>query len=218
MKNKLLIYVGTAVVLLGAFVAATMVYEDSQKEKLSFLATENAEVFVRKHSPRYGNPEAKVVLIEFLDPECESCRAFYPSVKGLLTEFDNKVQLVVRYAPFHSNSVTAIKALEAARFQDKYWDALELLFYYQPEWGDHHNPKPELMFEYLKQLDLDMDLLKADMEAQKIQAIIEQDKQDLRTLNVRATPTFFVNGMPLEDFSEVGLRRLLQKAVDEAYP
>src|SRR5690606_28131327 len=120
--------------------------------------------FVREYSPRFGSENAKVILTEFLDPECESCRAFYPVVKSLLSEFGDKVQLVVRYAPFHQNSRVAIKALEAARFQGKYWESLELLFFHQPQWGDHHNPRPELIFEFLSQLGLNMEQLKSDME------------------------------------------------------
>lgn len=217
MKNKLLIYAAVGLALVLSFVGATYMYQSSQKAKLDFLATEKSELFVRDYSPRYGNTEAKVILTEFLDPECESCRAFYPVVKSFLNEFEGQVQLVVRYAPFHQNSKIAIKALEAARMQGKYWEALELLFYHQPKWGSHHNPKPELIFEYLPQLGLDMDKLKEDMESQKIKDIIEQDQKDLRALSVRATPTFFVNGRPLEEFSVDALHALIKDEVSNFY-
>lgn len=217
MKNKLVIYIAVGLALVLAFVGATYMYQSSQKAKLDFLATEKSELFVRDHSPRYGNENAKVILTEFLDPECESCRAFYPVVKSFLNEFEGQIQLVVRYAPFHQNSKIAIKALEAARMQGKYWEALELLFYHQPKWGSHHDPKPELIFEYLPQLGLDMDQLKKDIEVQKIQDIIEQDQKDLRALSVRATPTFFVNGRPLEEFSVDALHRLIKDEVSKFY-
>jgi len=218
MKNKVFIYALSGVLLLGAFALAAFLYKNSEKERLSFLASSESELFVRDYSPRYGNPEAKVVISEFLDPECESCRAFYPVVKSLMKEFDDKVQLVLRYAPFHGNSELAIRALEAARFQNKYWEALELLFYTQPQWGDHHHPRPELIFEYLSQMGLDMERLKTDMASPKIQEMIDQDKQDLRALKIRGTPTFFVNGQQLQDFSEEGLRSLLRSEIEKAYP
>ncbi|MCB0385072.1 MAG: thioredoxin domain-containing protein [Bdellovibrionales bacterium] len=217
MKNKVFVYLAAGAVIIALFVAVSLLYKKSEKEKLNFLASAQSELFVRDHSPRYGDKEAKVILTEFLDPECESCRAFYPAVKSLLNDFEGKVQLVVRYAPFHQNSKTAIRALEAARLQGKYWQALEMLFHYQPEWGNHHNPRPERIFEFLQALDLDMEQLKADMNAQKIDAIIMQDEQDLRALNVRGTPTFFVNGKPLEDFGMDSLRALLKQEVDSQY-
>ena len=217
MKNKVLVYAIVGLICVGAFFAAATLYKSAQQEKLDWIATAKSEIFVRDHSPKYGDPEAKVVIIEFLDPECESCRAFYPAVKSLLEEFKGQVQLAVRYAPFHQNSVTAIRALEAARLQGKYWEALELLFYYQPQWGDHHNPRPELIFEYLPQLELNMSKLKKDMDAPKIQAIIDQDIEDLQVLDIRATPTFFVNGRPLLEFSFEELRYLVESEIAEAY-
>ena len=68
MKNKTYLYIGSFALILGAFLLGTKLYKDSKKDAFSFMAKENAEVFVRPHSPRFGNPEAKVVLIEFLDP------------------------------------------------------------------------------------------------------------------------------------------------------
>lgn len=217
MNSKLMMYLLSAVVLISVFVVGAIVYKNSQKESLSFLASKNSEIFVRDYSPRMGNPEAKVILTEFLDPECESCRTFYPIVKGLLSEFDNKVMLVVRYAPFHRNSKTVVKALEAARMQGKYWPALDILFYTQPNWGSHHNPRPELIFEYLPQVGLDMAKLKEDMNSAKIQEMIAQDERDLNTLNIRGTPTFFVNGKKLENFGESGLRELLRSEIELQY-
>ena len=175
MKNKYALFIGSGVGLVVLFSIFTYLYQESRKEALSFLAKENAEVFVRDYSPKYGEKNAKVFLTEFLDPECESCRQLYPEVKAILEEFKGKVQLVVRYAPFHGNSVTAIKALEAARMQGKYWEALELLFHYQPMWGSHHAPKPELIFEYLPKLGLDMEKLSQDMLNPALEKNIQQD-------------------------------------------
>lgn len=215
--NKKNLFIATSAFLVVLFAVATWVYNDAKREALNFLAKENKELFMRDYSPRFGNPEAKVYLTEFLDPECESCRRFYPEVKSILKEFDGKVQLVVRYAPFHHNSKHAIAVLEATKEQDKYWESLEMLFHYQPYWADHHNPKPELVFDYLIQIGLDIDKLKKDMQAPKIQKIIEQDLSDLRTLNVRGTPTFFINGRALENFSVMSLREMIASEVKRVY-
>src|SRR5690606_3339619 len=137
-----------------------------------------SESLVRPHSPKLGPDEARVQLVEFLDPECESCRAFHPVVKQLLGEFDGQVQLVIRYMPFHGNSAYAASVLEAARLQGKYWEALDLLFAHQPEWGSHHQPRPELILEYMKTLDLDMAKLETDIQNPNFQWRIDQDMQD----------------------------------------
>ena len=211
MKNNKTLYIVSFIGLLIGFAIAMVVYQNYEKDKLSFLAQENAELFVRDYSPVYGDKNAKIYLVEFLDPECESCRAFYPQVKALLKEYPGKVQLVVRYAPFHKNSKIAIKALEAARMQGKYWEALELLFQFQPQWGDHHHPNPGLIFEYLPTLGLEMNKLKNDMLNPIIEKNLAQDISDLRALNVRGTPTFFVNGKPLKQFGVFGIKQLIEE-------
>ena len=217
MKNKTYLYIGSAALLIAFFLLGTKLYKDSQSEKLTFLAQSSSEIFVRDHSPRYGNRDAKVYLIEYLDPECESCRRFYRPVKELIGQYEGKVQMVVRYAPFHGNSKIAIAALEASREQGKYWEALELLFQKQPEWGSHHNPQIEKIYDFLPSIGIDIAKLKEDMKAAKIQEIIKQDTEDLRTLNVRGTPTFFVNGKMPVGFGIEPLKELLDQEVEAAY-
>ena len=157
-------------------------------------------------------------LIEFLDPECESCRAFYPHVKELIKEFEGKVQLVVRYAAFHGNSKIAIRALEAAKKQGKYWEALSLLFERQPEWGSHHHPRIDLIFEFLPSVGLDIKKLKEDMKDPNIDEIIKIDSEDLKTLGVRSTPTFFVNGKTPAGFGYAYLKELINGEIKRVYP
>lgn len=213
--NKKIVMVVVALVGLGLiFFGASRLYKSQESQKLSFIAQENFEVFVRDYSPKLGALKPKVYLVEFLDPECESCREFYPMVKMLLSEFEGQVQLVVRYAPFHGNSEFVIKVLEAARKQNKYWEALETLFRYQPQWGSHHHPRPELVWQYLPESGVNVDQIRADMTSPEFEKIIEQDMADARTLGVRATPSFFVNGRPLEQFGYEPLRSLIKEEVD----
>ena len=126
-----------------------------------------------------------------------------------MTEFEVKIQLVIRYAPFHGNSQLVIKAIEAARKQGKYWEALEILFQHQPEWGSHHHPRPELIFNYLGEIGLDMEKLREDMNDPALNEMIKREIEDGRELGVRGTPTFFVNGKPLERFGYDSLRMLI---------
>ena len=120
------------------------------------------------------------------------------------------MKLVIRYAAFHNNSIFAIHALEAARKQGKYWEALEYLFHKQPAWGDHHNPRADLIFVFLKEIGIDTEQLQKDMEDPKIAEMIAQEMTDLRELDVRGTPTFFVNGKPLENFGIQYLKKAIE--------
>ena len=98
-KQHIVILSGVFLILV--FVIGVNIYKDQQSEKYGFMARENASTFVRKHSPALGSDEAKVYLVEFSDPACETCSAFHPFVKKLMADNQDKIKLVVRYAPFH---------------------------------------------------------------------------------------------------------------------
>lgn len=212
MNKKSLIVIGTLVALVVAFATGAWIYKINQKQKLSFLSQENSSLFIPEHAVRMGPDDAGAFLVEYMDPACESCAAMSRVVKELMKEFEGKVQLVIRYVPFHGDmAVQAIKILEAARLQDKYWETLNVVFETQPIWASHHHPNPDALWEQLSRTSINVEQLKKDMERPEIQKIIETDMRDAQTLMVRATPTFFVNGKPLEDFSPEGLRALIQR-------
>lgn len=218
MKKNHLILLVTGILLIATFIFGSFFYTSKKSEEVKELAKTHTDLFVRPHSPTLGPEDAPVTIVEFLDPECESCRRFYPLVKKILAEFSDDVRLVIRYTPFHKNSIQVIHILEAARKQNKFWETLELLFVKQPEWGDHHNPRPELIWTYLPALGLDTERLKADINDLTIPQVIQMDVSDGKELNVRATPTFFVNGRPLKKFGYEGLRELVQDELSRSRP
>lgn len=215
MKNKAVLVAVAFIAVIVMFVLGANLYKKGEEVRLDFLAQEKSELFVRDYSPIKGEESAPIFVTEFLDPECESCRGMASFVNQLLEDYKGKIKLVIRYAPFHQNSRFAIRILEAARVQGKYWETLDILFRYQPEWGDHHHPRPELIWTYLPQVGLDVDKIKKDMEDPKIDQMIEQDLKDLQQLGVRGTPTFFVNGRPLDNFGASYLRSAVEREVSK---
>ena len=125
--NRTNLFVGSAVVLGMAAFAGTLLYMTSKPQQ-STQAVESKQVgLVQFYSPTVGNPEAKVHIVEFLDPACETCASFYPEVKRILAANPDKVRLTVRLVPFHNGSDYVVKVLDAARKQGKFWQALEAL-------------------------------------------------------------------------------------------
>jgi protein-disulfide isomerase len=134
----------------------------------------------RPYSPTLGPPTAGVTIVEFLDPECESCAAMHPIMKHVLKEFDGRVRLVVRYMPLHRNSVYASSLLEAAREQDKYWELMDAFFARHSEWASHHAPRPDLLSAYAAQIGLDLQRLNTSAAAAEVARRIAQDASDGR--------------------------------------
>jgi protein-disulfide isomerase len=216
--NKKWLVISTAVAVVVAFIAGTMVFRDRSNAEVTQAVQDNTEALVRPHSPVYGNPAAKVTIVEFFDPACETCRAFYPIVKRMVNSSFGQVRLVVRYAPLHNGSDTAIKILEAARKQEKYWEVVEKTFANQPQWAAHGNPQPELIWDLVKEAGLDVAKARADAASPEIDQLLRLDVTDMMALGVDKTPGFFVNGRPLEVFGDEQLKTLVQEEVRLAYP
>ena len=211
--------VGSAcLVLILAFVIGSNFYKDKQAEKYGFMADKNAELFVRDHSQSRGSDDAKVYLVEFMDPACETCAAFSPFIKKIMAANPGKIKLVIRYAPFHDGADNFVKILEAAKMQGKYWETLDLMFQTQHIWASHHNYQPEKLWGILPRAGLDVEQIRKDMHDPAIAKIIEQDMADVKTLNVQKTPGYFVNGRPLQVFGYRQLQDLIQSELNAQYP
>jgi protein-disulfide isomerase len=214
MKKTLFIVALAA--LLVTFAAGTMFYYAMNEHQVAPLPDAKRAALVRMHSPTLGNIEAPVVIVEFFDPACETCAAFYPRVKEIIAANPGKIRLVLRYAPFHNGSDQVVALLEAARKQGKFWPALEALLATQAGWAPNHTPQVSLTWKHLEGLGLDLDRVKAEMTAPEIARVISQDIEDARILNVTQTPEYFVNGRPLPSFGFEQLKTLIDDALSAA--
>ena len=216
MKKQYLVPLAGAL-LVAVFAAAAYLYSQQQAGEMNELALSNASTLIRDYSPRAGNPEAKVTIVEFFDPACGTCKAFHPLVKKLLAANPDKVNLVIRYATFHPGSDYVVKILEAARLQDKFWETLEATLDAQSAWAAHGNPQPERLWMRLGSTGLDFQKAKNDMVSAEIARRLQQDMADVRTLKVTKTPGFFVNGKPLTRFGYEQLKELVDTEVQANY-
>jgi len=215
---KYLIVGLSCLILILAFIVGSNYYRDMQVEKYDFLAQENAELFIRDHSQTLGSDEAKVFLVEFMDPACETCAAFSPFIKKIMNANPGKIKLVLRYAPFHDGADNFVKILEAAKKQGRYWETLDVMFKTQHIWANHGHWQPEKLWEVLPKAGVNIDQIKKDMHDPAIAKIIDQDMADVKALNVQKTPGYFVNGKPLQNFGYKQLYQLIQSELDAKYP
>jgi protein-disulfide isomerase len=216
MNRKTLVAV-VAVVLGAAILVGALVYMNGKAPPTTQVADRNRAGLVQIYSPTLGNPEAKVHIVEFLDPACETCASFYPYVKQIMAANPDRVRLTLRLVPFHRGSDYVIKVLEAARKQGKFWQALEALLSSQSYWAPNHTVQPEYVWTPLENLGLNVEQLKADMNSPEIVRRIEQELSDAKTLKVTQTPEYFVNGRPLPSFGLEQLQALVWEELQAAY-
>jgi protein-disulfide isomerase len=216
---KRTLFAVTGLVLVLGFVLAATMFRERRAAELDTLADEQDSIFVRPHSPTLGDEDARVVLVKFTDPACETCAAFSPLVKRLMEKHPGKIRFVIRYAPFHHGADEVARILEAARKQDRFWETLDLLYRSQGSWTQHHQVVLDQVWVVLA-IDggLDLERLREDLADPRIGEIVAQDLADAKTLGVRKTPGFFVDGRQLEPFGVEPLIELVETAVRTRYP
>ena len=209
MKQKT-IFITALVLLAIVFAGGIQLYRSEKADERVRTATKN-KALVRIGAPTLGKADARVHIVEFFDPACGTCAAFYPLVKKLMAAHPEEIRLTLRYAPFHPGSDEVVKALEASGKQGKFWQALESLLASQPAWVQNHRANPGLVWPYLASAGLDTERLKSDMQSPDVARTIAQDLEDAKTLEVMQTPEYFVNGRPLPSFGFEQLRNLVDE-------
>ena len=219
--NKITLVLVTFAVAIGAFGAAAWFIPidrpttgTSAATKITQVEVSEPDRLVRSYSPVLGRRDAPVTVVEFLDPACEACRAFHPTVKRILAENPDTVRVVVRYTPFHGEvSEVAIATLEAAREQGVFEPVLEALFERQREWASHGAPASDLITGIAAEAGLDHERAHPVMRSPETVGIMNSDRADVEALGIRGTPTFFVNGKPLAEFGERQLMEAVEREV-----
>lgn len=160
-------------------------------------------------------PDAKVTVTEFLDFECEACAAMYPTVESLRARYSGRVAFTFRYFPLpgHRNSVPAAIAVEAAARQDKLELLYRHLFDTQSEWGETQASQVARFRQAAADLGLDMTRFDQDIADPDVRARVERDVALGRSLGITGTPTFFVNGIPIELQQAGDLEAAIQRAL-----
>ncbi|MGH3580084.1 MAG: DsbA family protein [Mycobacterium sp.] len=173
---------------------------------------------VRENSHRLNAvPDSDVYFVEFLDFECEGCRAVYPAIEALRAEYGDRVNFVLRYYPLrsHVNAERAARAVEAAAQQGQLEAMYRKMYDTQGQWGEQQAPADAVFRGFAQQLGLDMPAFDAAYEAPATLERIQLDIADGTALGVQGTPTFFLNGQRLQPRSYEDLTTALDHALQE---
>lgn len=215
MNRRTTLVISTALIAVLAFAAAVLLYQRNEQKKAADQAASQLGVMVRAHSPVMGPQAAPVTIVEFFDPACEACRAFYPYVKQILAAYPREARLVIRYTPFHRDtSVQGVRILEAARAQNRFEPVLEALMQHQPAWASHSESAVARAWDFAGAAGLDVEQARAHAATGATDKLLEQEVADLKAVGVRSTPTFFVNGKPLPANDPKALFDLVKSEVE----
>jgi len=141
-------------------------------------------------APARGADPAKVTIVEYSDFQCPYCLKARPTLQKVLDEYPQQVNHVFKHFPlsFHKAAMNAHQAVAAAGNQGKFWEMHDEIF---------DSPKdlaPETMRKHAETLGLDMAKFDTDYASEETAKKIADDQKEGRSIGVRGTPAFFVNG------------------------
>ncbi len=156
-------------------------------------------------APVRGPKNAPITVVLFSDFQCPFCGRVEPSITELEKAYPSKVRVAWKNFPlsFHNNAKPAAEAALAANAQGKFWEMHDILFKNQQALTAADLEK------YAKEIGLNVDKFKADVESHKFAAQIEADIKQGSALGVSGTPAAFVNGQlvsgaqPVDAFKKI---------------
>lgn len=109
-----------------------------------------------------------------------------------LKRFEGEVQLILYHFVLNDRSKVATHAALCAGEQGKFWAFHDRLYQRQSQWDQLSNPLNRLL-ELAHELALDTAALKRCVTSGRMRQLIKADQDYGRSLQVRSTPTVFIN-------------------------
>ncbi len=159
------------------------------------------------NSPRpvLGKAEANLKLEEFSDFQCPACKSAQPLLKEILATFGDRLSFQYKHYPLisiHTQAFRAALAAECANDQNQFWAYHDKLFDNQPNFSETE------LINYAVELNLDKENFSACLKSKAKTEVVRQDIKEGDDLGVNATPTFFLDGQPVADWTR--LKELIQ--------
>jgi protein-disulfide isomerase len=144
-----------------------------------------------------GPEHARVVVIEYGDFECPSCKVAATTPSLLMDRYPSQVRFIFRHFPIeeaHPHALLAAEAAEAAGAQGRFWQMYDVLFRNQA-----HLKAADLQ-RYASDLGVDMARYAGEMDDHIYLQKVRENLAGGRLSHIRATPAFFINGV-VQDIS-----------------
>jgi len=149
-------------------------------------------------NPTKGTEDAPVVLTEFGDFTCSTCRSWHQAgvVDQILNQYEGLVRVEWRDFPIiTADSPKAAEAGQCAYDQGLFWEYLDRV--YNEPGSSFTNGEIADLRRYAAEVGLNMELFNNCLDDNQHKATVEYDFAEARRLNLPGTPSFLVNGKPI---------------------
>jgi protein-disulfide isomerase len=170
-------------------------YVQKERATLEKAHAKNAKHVRRVSSTRdhiYGNPNAKISLIEYSDFECPFCKRFHPTAKKLVDVSSGKVNWVYRHYPLAFHNPGAQKQAEASECANElggnkaFWKYTDSIYERTKSNGDGF-PLNNLV-PLAKEIGLDERKFQTCLESGKYMPRVKEDLIEGAQIGINGTP------------------------------
>jgi protein-disulfide isomerase len=222
-KNGLLIIGIIAIIAVAAVIA--LVLSNRPAVDVGEFATVAPQTWPQPDGKALGPADAKVVIKEFSDYQCPYCRMFHENIQAQLVKdyvetgkirFEYHHFIVIDANVGGNESQRAAEASECAVEQGKFWDFHEMLFANQQAEGSGGFSDDRLR-AFAKSMGLDTGKFNSCFNSGKMADKITVDEAMGKALNIRGTPSLFVNDQPVNNpLDYEALKAMIDEALNGA--
>lgn len=185
------------ITLIGLVFGGFLLSAPEQPEQNNSNDTVDTTLLYRQNVPNTGSKDGSIKITVFSNYLCPYCANAHQIIKDITAQYEDKILVYHRNLIVNQESEILTKAALAAYKQNSFKQFNEILFERELE------PNEETVISIAKELGLDIEQFKADINSEDIKDIINQDDQDARSLGIMGTPTLFINDKQIDDFRDL---------------
>lgn len=137
-----------------------------------------------------GPEDARLVLVEYADYQCEGCIAGFKAVEKLIETHGERLRVVFRHFPLvthHPMAMPAALAAEAAGRQGRFWEMHERIFSAEGLFNEDD------LVRWAEELGLEMERFEQDRNSDELEQRIRNTRVEGARSGVSGTPAFFLD-------------------------
>ncbi len=187
--------VSASLLSFGAYAECSSCKSDCIKsESVSDILIEDETNYNLRDGVTLGSKEAEHSIVFYTDAECSFCHKAYQNLQELREKWKDKLNIIVKQSPLNHHQV----AKEVARYTLALKNQSEPLAVRFTEYL-YENPKAvkagqDHWLEIAQEFQVDLARLKLDLESPIIEQKLAAEIEGARTLGLRATPSFIIDG------------------------
>lgn len=144
-----------------------------------------------------GKEDAPITIVGYSDFQCPYCSKGHKTLQTLKEKYKGKIKVVYKHLPldFHPQAMIAAKYFEAISLQskDKAISFQNEIFKDQGQLRKGEN----YLRKIANKLKIDLKQLEIDIKSKAVISKIQDDIDEAQKFEIRGTPGFIVNGVPV---------------------